>query len=328
LSILVVGGAGFIGSQTAKVLAEAGLQPVIFDNLSSGHRWALKWGVFEQGDLADRAAIARVLERHQVEAVMQFAAHIEVGESVRDPGKYFRNNTVNTLNLLDAMIEKGVRTLVFSSTAAVYGDPLSVPIPEDHRLLPVNPYGESKLFVERTLRWYGQAHGLRWAALRYFNAAGADPGGELGEDHAPESHLIPLAIAAALGRRGALQLFGDDYPTPDGTAVRDYVHVVDLAEAHVLALRHLGAGHPNLGAGVVANLGTGRGHSVREVIDAVERASGRAVPCQVAARRPGDSPSLVADARKAVDLLGWRPRYPELQTIVEHAWKWHASRIG
>ena len=213
---------------------------------------------------------------------MHFAAHIEVGESMRNPRKYFRNNVVHTLNLLDAMAEKGIKEIVFSSTAAVYGDPLTVPIPEEHRLLPVNPYGESKLFVERALRWYGDAHGLRWAALRYFNAAGADPGGEIGEDHEPESHLIPLAIERGAGPRGALQVFGTDYPTPDGTAVRDYVHVVDLAEAHLLALRHLAAGKGNF----VANVGTGRGHSVREVVAAVERVSGRTVPRREVARRP------------------------------------------
>jgi UDP-arabinose 4-epimerase len=324
LSILIVGGAGYIGSHTAKLVAAAGRTPVVFDNLSSGHRWALRWGVFEEGDLADRAAIDRVLERHDVEAVIDFAAHIEVGESMRNPRKYFRNNLVNTLNLLDAMVDKGIKDIVFSSTAAVYGDPLTVPIPEDHRLLPVSPYGESKLFVERTLRWYGEAYGLRWGVLRYFNAAGADPAGDIGEDHSPESHLIPLAIKAALGQRAELQVFGSDYPTPDGTAVRDYIHVVDLAGAHLLALAHLAAGEPSF----VANVGTGQGHSVREVIAAVERVSGRAVPHREVARRPGDAPSLVADARRAGALLGFHPRYPDLTTIVEHAWKWHASHTG
>jgi UDP-glucose-4-epimerase GalE len=323
-SILIVGGAGFIGSHTAKLVAAAGHTPVVFDNLSSGHRWALRWGVFEEGDLADRDAIDRVLARHDVEAVIDFAAHIEVGESVRNPRKYFRNNLVNTLNLLDAMVDKGVKQIVFSSTAAVYGDPLTVPIPEDHRLLPVNPYGESKLFVERTLRWYGEAYDLRWAVLRYFNAAGADPGGEIGEDHAPESHLIPLAIKAALGQRGELQIFGTDYPTPDGTAVRDYIHVVDLAQAHLLALGHLAAGKPSF----AANVGTGAGHSVREVIAAVERVSHRTVPRREVGRRPGDAPSLVADPRLAQQLLNFRPQHPDLSTIVEHAWKWHASRSG
>ena len=329
MSILIVGGAGYIGSHTAKLVAASGRRPVIFDNLSSGHRWALKWGDFEEGDLADRDAIDRVLTKYDVEAVIDFAAHIEVGESVRNPRKYFRNNLVNTLNLLDAMVDKGIKEIVFSSTAAVYGDPLVVPIPEDHRLLPVSPYGESKLFVERTLRWYGEAYGLRWAALRYFNAAGADPGGEIGEDHGPESHLIPLAIKAALGQRGELQIFGTDYPTPDGTAVRDYIHVVDLAQAHLLALAHLAAGQDHgASPSFVANIGTGQGHSVREVLDAVQRVSGRSVPRREVGRRPGDAPSLVADARRATELLGFHPRHPDLLTIVEHAWKWHASRTG
>ena len=323
-SILIVGGAGFIGSHTAKLVAAAGHKPVVFDNLGAGHRWALRWGVFEEGDLADRDAIERVFERHNIDAVIDFAAHIEVGESVRNPRKYFRNNLVNTMNLLDVMVDRGVQRIVFSSTAAVYGDPLTVPIAEDHRLLPLSPYGESKLFVERTLHWYGEAYGLRWGVLRYFNAAGADPGGEIGEDHAPESHLIPLAIKAALGQRGELQIFGTDYPTPDGTAVRDYIHVADLAEAHLLALDHLAAGK----ASFAANVGTGAGHSVREVIAAVERVSGRTVPHREAARRPGDAPSLVADPSRARELLNFRPRYPDLSTIVEHAWKWHASRSG
>jgi len=323
-SILIVGGAGFIGSHTAKLVAAAGHKPVVFDNLGAGHRWALRWGVFEEGDLADRDAIERVFERHNIDAVIDFAAHIEVGESVRNPRKYFRNNLVNTMNLLDVMVDRGIQRIVFSSTAAVYGDPLTVPIAEDHRLLPLSPYGESKLFVERTLHWYGEAYGLRWGVLRYFNAAGADPGGEIGEDHAPESHLIPLAIKAALGQRGELQIFGTDYPTPDGTAVRDYIHVADLAEAHLLALDHLAAGK----ASFAANVGTGAGHSVREVIAAVERVSGRTVPRREAGRRPGDAPSLVADPSRARELLNFRPRYPDLSTIVEHAWKWHASRSG
>jgi UDP-arabinose 4-epimerase len=323
MAILIVGGAGFIGSQTAKEVAAVGLDAVVFDDLSSGHRWALRWGVFEEGSLADPAAIDAVFKKHVITAVIQFAARIEVGESVRDPRKYFRNNLVCSLNLLDAMVANGVRDVVFSSTAAIYGRPVRVPIDEDHPVDPLNPYGESKLFVERILRSYGEAYGLRWAALRYFNAAGADPDGELGEDHAPESHLIPLAIAAALGGK-PLQLFGTDYPTPDGTAVRDYVHVADLASAHLLALRHLGAG----GESLVANVGTGRGHSVRAVLTTVERVSGRRVPRLEVARRAGDSPELVADVRKVGAVLGWRPRYPELETMVAHAWRWHAGRHG
>jgi UDP-arabinose 4-epimerase len=321
MSILVVGGAGYIGSHTAKLLAEAGHPPIVFDNLSSGHRWALRWGTFEEGDLADPASIAAVLRRHEVEAVIQFAALIQVGESVREPRKYFRGNLVNTLNLLDAMVDAGVRNIVFSSTAAVYGDPIQVPIPEDHPLAPVSPYGDTKLAVEQVLRRYETAYGLRSAILRYFNAAGADPSGEIGEAHPEESHLIPLAIDAALGRRPPLQIFGTDYPTPDGTAVRDYVHVVDLAQAHRLALDHLAAGKPSF----VANVGTGQGHSVREVIAAVEQVSGRQVPHAFAPRRAGDAPVLVADPARIQGLLGWRPGRPALDQIVADAWAWATS---
>ena len=292
-----------------------------FDNLSSGHRWALRWGAFEEGDLADRAALDRVLAKHAVTAVIHFAAFIQVGESVRDPRKYFQNNLVSTLTLLDALVARGVRDIVFSSSAAVYGAPVRVPLDEAHPIAPLSPYGDSKAFVERTLRWYGEAYGLRWAALRYFNAAGADPGGELGEDHASESHLIPLALEAA-GGGAPLSVFGTDYPTPDGTAVRDYVHVADLAEAHLLALGHLGAG----GASFAANVGTGVGHSVREVIASVERIAGLKVARREVARRDGDSPALVADARKIEALLGWRPRYGELDVMIEHAWRWRTSR--
>jgi UDP-glucose-4-epimerase GalE len=322
VSILIVGGAGYIGSQTAKLVATAGHRPVVFDNLVYGHRWAVKWGPLVEGDLADPPAIRRALAEHQVTAVIHFAAYAYVGESMTDPGKYFRNNVAGTINLLDAMVAGGVRDVVFSSTCATYGLPRDVPISEDHPQDPVNPYGESKLAVERILHWYGQAHGLRFAALRYFNAAGADPDGEVGEDHDPETHLIPLAIAAAHGRAGALSLFGTDYPTPDGTAVRDYVHVADLAEAHLAALAALekGAGSIRL------NLGTGHGSSVREVIAAVERATGRKVPVREVGRRPGDPPVLVADARRAAQTIGWRPKHPDLDTIVAHAVRWHERR--
>jgi UDP-arabinose 4-epimerase len=302
VAVLIVGGAGFIGSQTAKHVAAAGLEPIVFDNLSSGHRWALRWGAFEEGDLSDRAALDRVLAKHAVTAVIHFAAFIQVGESVRDPRKYFQNNLVSTLTLLDALVARGVRDIVFSSSAAVYGAPVRVPLDEAHPIAPLSPYGDSKAFVERTLRWYGEAYGLRWAALRYFNAAGADPGGELGG--------APLSV------------FGTDYPTPDGTAIRDYVHVADLAEAHLLALGHLGTG----GASFAANVGTGVGHSVREVIASVERITGRKVASREVARRDGDSPALVADARKLEELLGWRPRYGALDVMIEHAWRWRTSR--
>ncbi|MET0790896.1 MAG: UDP-glucose 4-epimerase GalE [Polyangiaceae bacterium] len=320
MAVLIVGGAGFIGSQTAKEVAAQGLELVVFDNLSTGHRWALNWGAFEEGDLNDPAALDRVFEQHQISAVIHFAAKIEVGESVRDPRKYFRNNVVNTLNLLDAMVAHQVRHIVFSSTAAVYGSPHTSPITEQHPLDPLSPYGDSKFFDERILRWYGDAYGLRSVALRYFNAAGADPDGQLGEAHTPESHLIPLAIAAARGGT-PLKLFGTDYPTPDGTAVRDYIHVADLALAHVLAVRHLEAGRESF----VANVGTGVGHSVRQVIETVARVTGSKVPYAEVERRPGDPPELVADAHEIEKRLGWQPRYPELETMVEHAVRWQSS---
>jgi UDP-arabinose 4-epimerase len=324
MSVLIVGGAGYIGSHTAKRVARAGLTPVVFDNLEYGHKSAVKWGPFVEGDLADSALIQRVLREYKITSVIHFAAYAYVGESVTNPRKYFRNNVVCTLNLLDAMVDAGVREIVFSSTCATYGVPHEVPISENHPQKPVNPYGESKLAVEKILHWYAGAYGTHFAALRYFNAAGADPDGELGEDHDPETHLIPLAITAALGRGNQLSIYGSDYPTPDGTAVRDYIHVTDLAEAHWLALRRLAESNDD----IRLNLGTGRGHSVREVVAAVEKVSGRQVPAREAPRRAGDPPALVADAREAAKVLGWRPTYPELQTIVEHAFRWHARRGG
>jgi len=321
MKVLVTGGAGYIGSHTCKCLASAGHVPVVFDDLSQGHEWAVKWGPLERGSLNDSARVAEALAHHQVNAVVHFAASALVGESMTNPGKYFRNNALGTFTLLEAMQAAGVGTIVFSSTCATYGDPVRIPIDETHPQVPVNPYGESKLMVEKMLRWYGEAHGLRWIALRYFNAAGADPDGEIGEDHDPESHLIPLVIGGTLGTRPPVKVFGTDYPTPDGTAVRDYIHVVDLADAHLRALDRLGAGTPSQ----AINLGTGRGHSVREVIDTVTRASGKTAPFAVAPRRPGDPPELIADPSRARDVLGWTPRYPELGTIVAHAWKWHSK---
>ena len=319
MNVLVAGGAGYIGSHACKVLAASGHQPVVFDNLSFGHRWAVKWGPLVEGDLADSDALAAAMKQHRIEAVMHFAAFINVGESMQKPGKYFRNNFSNAINLLDAMVECGVPSIVFSSTAAVYGDPETVPIPETHAKAPVNPYGESKLFVERALRWYNELHGIRSMALRYFNAAGADPDGEIGEDHSPESHLIPLVIHAVQGKRARVDIYGTDYPTPDGTAVRDYVHVMDLADAHVRALRYLNDG----GQSTQINLGTGNGHSVREVIDQVASTAGKMVPSQDSPRRAGDPPVLVAAAGKGREVLGWEPRHSSLAEIVETAWKWH-----
>ena len=321
MRVLVTGGAGYIGSHTAKALARVGFEPVVFDNLSTGHRWAVKWGPLVEADLANKTAIEEALRTYRVEAVIHFAANAYVGESMQNPRKYFRNNVVNTLNLLEAMQDVGVQHIVFSSTCATYGIPERLPIPEDHPQRPVNPYGESKLFVERVLHWYGEIYGFRWVALRYFNAAGADPEGDLGELHDPETHLIPLVIQAALGQRPYVEIYGTDYPTPDGTAVRDYIHVTDLAEAHVLALRYLLEG----GESTALNLGTGQGHSVREVIAAVERVGGREVSVREGPRRPGDPPVLVADATKANAVLGWRPKYGGLDGIVATAWRWHAS---
>jgi UDP-arabinose 4-epimerase len=321
MNILVTGGAGYIGSHTAKVLAATGHTPVVLDNLANGHEWAVKWGPFEQGDLSDAPRVAEVIRRHQVQAVVHFAASAYVGESMTKPRKYFQNNTVNTLRLLDAMLDADIKDIVFSSTCATYGTPQRLPLDETHPQVPVNPYGESKLCVERILHWYAQAYGLRWTALRYFNAAGADPDGEIGEVHDPETHLIPLVIGAALGTRPPVLVFGTDYPTPDGTAIRDYIHVMDLADAHVRALDYLRGG----GESVALNLGTGEGHSVRTVIEAVQQVGGRAVPRVDSPRRSGDPPSLVADARRARTVLEWTPRYRKLHTIVEHAWHWHAN---
>jgi UDP-arabinose 4-epimerase len=321
MQILVIGGAGYIGSHTAKLLAQAGYEPVVVDNLQHGHRWAVRWGPLVELDLADRGGLREVFQKYQVGAVVHFAALIEAGESVREPARYFRNNVVNTLNLLDAMREAGVSQIVFSSTAAVYGNPQQTPMAEDHPRLPVNPYGESKLMVERLLECYGAAYGLAWTALRYFNACGADPEGELGEVHEPESHLIPRAIAAAHGDLPEFQVFGNDYETPDGTAVRDYIHVMDLAEAHVRALKRLAQGESSR----AFNLGTGRGHTVREVIAAVERAGKRKVPIREGPRRAGDPPMLVADPGRAGRELGWSARHSSLETIVESAWHWYVQ---
>jgi UDP-glucose-4-epimerase GalE len=322
--VLVTGGAGYIGSHAAKALDAAGYEPVVFDNLARGHRSAVRWGPFIEGDLANRALLGDSLRRLEIGAVMHFAASAYVGESMTKPELYFGNNVVNSVNLLEAMRETGVRQIVFSSTCATYGIPQSVPIREEMPQRPINPYGESKLMVERMLHWYGVAHGFAHMALRYFNAAGADPDGEIGEHHDPETHLIPLVLDAALGRRPRVEIYGTDYPTPDGTAVRDYIHVSDLAEAHVLALKHLQEG----GASGALNLATGQGHSVRDVIAAAERVTRRTVPRHEIERRAGDPPALVADAGRARQILGWNPRLSDLETIVATAWRWHAAHFA
>jgi UDP-arabinose 4-epimerase len=320
--ILVTGGAGYIGSHACKALAAAGHVPVTIDNLVYGHARAVKWGPFIKGDLADKDLVRSSVREYGIDAVMHFAAYAYVGESMTDPGKYFRNNVTNTINLLDAMVDTGVQSIVFSSTCATYGVPSQMPIGEDHQQAPINPYGESKLFIEKALRWYGEAHGIRSYSLRYFNAAGADPDGDIGEDHDPETHLIPLVVQTALGQRPEVKIFGTDYDTPDGTAVRDYIHVTDLAVAHVQAIEKLVSG----GASHFVNLGTGAGHSVREVVAAVERVSGLPVNAVESPRRPGDPPALVAAPGAAAELLGWTPQYSDLDTIVASALHWHQDQ--
>ncbi len=323
-NILVTGGAGYIGSHACKALAQAGYVPVTIDNLVYGHREMVKWGPFIEGDLANGELLRQVMRDHQIEAVMHFAAYAYVGESMEDPGKYFRNNVSNTINLLDAMVDCGVKHIVFSSTCATYGMPEHVPIDESHPQRPVNPYGESKLFIERALRWYDTAHSIRSVSLRYFNAAGADPDGETGEDHDPETHLIPLVIQTALGQREQVSIFGTDYDTPDGSAVRDYIHVADLAAAHVKAIEILPACNDSL----FLNLGTGTGYSVKDVINAVERVSGRKVNTQEAPRRAGDPPLLVAQPGLAAEVLGWVPALSDLDSIVATALRWHERQLA
>jgi UDP-glucose 4-epimerase len=317
--ILIAGGAGYIGSMTNKLLSGRGYKTVVFDNLSTGHRRLARWGEFFKGDLADKAALRRCFARHDFSAVMHFSAFAYVGESVSEPAKYYANNVANTLNLLETMRAAGVGRFIFSSSCAVYGVPEKLPMRENLPFKPVNPYGRTKKMVEEVLADYAAAYGLRYAALRYFNAAGADPGGETGELHSPETHLIPLALDAAAGLRPAVKVFGSDYPTPDGTCVRDYIHVADLAAAHLLALRHLEKG----GAGGGFNLGNGRGFSVLQVLKAAEKVTGRRIPVEMGDRRAGDPPVLVAAAARARRVLGWKPARPALGTIIADAWKWH-----
>ncbi len=323
MQILVCGGAGYIGSNMTALLAQEGHAPLVFDNLSKGHRPAVREARLVVGDLADRALLVQTLREHNIEAVMHFAAFIEVGESVREPLKYYQNNLSNTQNLLSAMEEAGVAKFVFSSTAAVYGMPERVPITEDSPKEPINPYGETKLAVERMCRYQCQAGKLRFAALRYFNACGAGDNGARGEDHRPESHLIPLIIQAAMGKRPDIKIYGTDYPTPDGTCIRDYIHIDDLCRAHLLALNRL-----DDRAELAYNLGNGQGYSVRQVIDAVKRISGRSFKVVAVQRRPGDPPVLTSDATKARTELGWQTQKPELEDMVETAWKWHTEHPG
>ncbi len=326
-TILVTGGAGYIGSHAALALKKAGYGVVVLDNLAYGHPEIIKDVVQVElvvGDTNDRALLEQLFTTHNIAAVMHFAAYIAVGESVQEPGKYYYNNVSSTLNLLETAIAAGVKKFVFSSTCAVYGMPKEIPMTENHPHDPLSPYAASKDMVERILADFDRAYGLKSVAFRYFNASGADPSGNLGEDHNPETHLIPLALLTALGKRKSLYIFGTDYDTPDGTAVRDYIHVNDLADAHVLGLKYLLDG----GESQVFNLGNGNGFSVREVIETARKITGKEIPALESERRPGDAPILVGSSDKAQKILGWSPNYADLNTIVSHAWQWHQNRHG
>ncbi|HIK18167.1 MAG TPA: UDP-glucose 4-epimerase GalE [Leptolyngbyaceae cyanobacterium M33_DOE_097] len=324
-AILVTGGAGYIGSHGVLALQRAGYRVVVLDNLVYGHRDIVDNVLkvdFIEGDTNDRALLDKIFADYNIGAVIHFAAYAYVGESVSEPDKYYRNNVVGTLTLLEAMVAAGIDKFVFSSTCATYGIPKTVPIPEDHPQSPINPYGMTKLMVERILADFGVAYGLRSVCFRYFNAAGADPLGRLGEDHNPETHLIPLVLQTALGIRQAISIFGTDYPTPDGTCIRDYIHVCDLADAHVLGLQYLIDG----GASTVFNLGNGSGFSVKQVIDTARAITGCEIPAVECDRRPGDPPALVGSSERAIQTLGWKPVYPDIESIITHAWNWHQKR--
>ena len=318
MKVLVCGGAGYIGSNMTAMLADEGFEPIVFDNFSKGHKSAIGTVRFVEGDLIDCRLLTETLEKYSIEAVMHFAAFIEVGESLAEPLKYYRNNFCAAQNLLSAMEAVGVKKFIFSSTAAVYGVPKQIPITEDSPTDPINPYGQSKLMVEKMCHDQSKTGKLSYASLRYFNACGAGNNAKLGEDHRPESHLIPLIIQAAMGKRGEIKIYGTDYPTPDGTCVRDYIHIDDLCRAHLLALKKLDQNRE-----IICNLGNQRGHSVREVIEKVRKVSGRDFKVVETDRRPGDVPVLTADATKARNELGWKIRRPELQEMVSTAWQWH-----
>jgi UDP-arabinose 4-epimerase len=316
--ILVTGGAGYVGSHACKALFQAGYLPVVYDSLERGHRWAVQWGPLEVGNLHDRKRLDEVLIKYKPTAVLHFAAYAYVGESVIKPADYYWNNLAGTVSLLNALVDAGVKRLVFSSTCATFGIPESLPITEDNPQRPINPYGASKMMIERVLADFDNAYGLKSITLRYFNAAGADPEAEIGEAHEPETHLIPLALLAAIDKQFSLNVFGTDYPTIDGTCVRDYVHVSDLANAHLLALKYLDNG----GGTCCLNLGTGKPCSVNQVINAAMEVTGQKINVIKGPRRPGDPPYLVADPTRAIHVLGWTPQYPQIKTQIEHAWKW------
>lgn len=321
MNILVTGGAGYIGSHVLKALLKEGHQVVTFDNLQKGYRDAVTGGKFVEGDLADQKLLSQVMQENKIEGVIHLAADSLVGESMENPGKYYRNNFANGINLLEAMVNNGVKNIVFSSTAAVYGEPDEIPIKEDNKTEPTNTYGESKLFFEKALNRYDDIHGLKYVSLRYFNAAGADPKGEIGEAHDPETHLIPIVLQTALGIRDKIYIFGDDYPTRDGSCIRDYIHVNDLAAAHVLAVEALAEGKESS----IYNLGNGEGYSVKEVIDTVKEVTGRDFEVEVSERRAGDPAVLIASSDRIQKELNWQPEYPELEKIISTAWEWHKS---
>lgn len=324
-TILVTGGAGYIGSHAVKALIRQGYQVIILDNLVYGHKDIVEQSLQAKlivGDIGDRPLLDQIFASHPIEAVMHFAAYAYVGESVQDPAKYYRNNFVGTLTLLEAMLAAGVTKIVFSSTCATYGVPKAVPIEETQPQSPINPYGMSKLMIEKVLSDFDKAYGLRSVIFRYFNAAGADPEGLLGEDHNPETHLIPLVLLTALGQRDSIKVFGTDYPTPDGTCIRDYIHVADLADAHVLGIKYL----LDSGESQIFNLGNGNGFSVKEVIETARQVTGKSIPVEECDRRPGDPPSLVGSSEKAQNILGWKPQYSALEDMITTAWKWHQQR--
>lgn len=322
--ILVTGGAGYIGAHVVKLLSRSGFETVVYDNLSRGHREMVSAGEFVQGELSDKNKLLDVMRDRKIDSVIHFAASSLVGESEEDPNRYYQNNVMNGINLLGAMLEAGVGKIVFSSSAAVYGDPVDVPIREDHPTRPTNAYGDTKLIIEGILGKYSAAYGMDSVSLRYFNAAGADPDAEIGEDHTPETHLIPIVLDCALGRRKEVAIFGTNYATADGTCIRDYIHVNDLADAHIRALAHIDR---NKGA-FSYNLGNGTGFSVRKVIESTERVTGTKIMVREGAKRKGDPAQLVASSEKIMKDLGWKPAFPELDTIIETAWKWHRKRFS
>jgi UDP-glucose-4-epimerase GalE len=321
-NIMVTGGAGYIGSHACKALARAGYTPIAYDNLVYGHSQAVKWGPLEEGDISDSDRVQAVMWKYSPIAVMHFAAYAYVGESVEKPSKYYHNNVMGTLTLLESMRNCGIDKIIFSSTCATYGVPEQIPIPEDHHQNPINPYGRGKLMIEWILQDYAAAYGVKYTSLRYFNAAGADPDAEIGEDHNPETHLIPLILDVALGKRDYLEIFGTDYDTPDGTCIRDYIHVTDLADAHLLALEYLVKG----GDSVVFNLGNGHGFSVKEVIASALKITGSDIECVKSKRRSGDPPILIGSSDKIKKNLGWNPVFYDLDAIIETAWRWHRKK--